>query len=90
MLDGRGLHQFASSETMQYLFEGTGNPHAGSMRGYQRLVESGKEEPITHADHYHTNFAYDAAYSKECVLKSTVYHMKKYLIACYVIMKNGN
>ena len=64
-----GFTSFASSETMQYLFEGTGNPHAGSMRGYQRLVESGKEEPMaTHADHYHTNFAYGrAAYSKGAV-----------------------
>jgi len=64
-----GFTSFASSETMQYLFEGTGNPHAGSMRGYQRLVESGKEEPMaTHADHYHTNFAYGrTAYSKGAV-----------------------
>lgn len=64
-----GFTSFASSETMQYLFEDTGNPHAGSMRGYQRLVESGKEEPMaTHADHYHTNFAYGrAAYSKGAV-----------------------
>ena len=64
-----GFTSFASSETMQNLFEDTGNPHAGSMRGYQRLVESGKEEPMaTHADHYHTNFAYGrAAYSKGAV-----------------------
>jgi len=64
-----GFTSFASSETMQYLFESTGNPHTGSMRGYQRLVDSGKEEPMaTHADHYHTNFAYGrAAYSKGAV-----------------------
>jgi aminopeptidase N len=64
-----GFTSFASSETMQYLFEGSDNPHAGSMRGYQRLVESGKEEPMaTHADHYHTNFAYGrASYSKGAV-----------------------
>ena len=64
-----GFTSFASSETMQNLFEDTGNPHAGSMRGYQRLVESGKVEPMaTHADHYHTNFAYGrAAYSKGAV-----------------------
>ncbi|MEC8141771.1 MAG: M1 family metallopeptidase [Bacteroidota bacterium] len=64
-----GFTSFASSETMQYLFKDTGNPHAGSMRGYQRLVESGEEEPMaTHADHYHTNFAYGrAAYSKGAV-----------------------
>ena len=64
-----GFTSFASSETMQHLFESTGNPHNGSMNGYIRLVESGKEEPMaTHADHYHTNFAYGrAAYSKGAV-----------------------
>jgi hypothetical protein len=64
-----GFTSFASSETMQYLFQTTGNPHNGSLNGYIRLVESGKEEPMaTHADHYHTNFAYGrAAYSKGAV-----------------------
>lgn len=64
-----GFTSFASSETMQHLFQTTGNPHNGSLNGYIRLVESGKEEPMaTHADHYHTNFAYGrAAYSKGAV-----------------------
>tara|TARA_B100000989_G_C19532632_1_gene470968 strand:- start:4787 stop:6700 length:1914 start_codon:yes stop_codon:yes gene_type:complete len=64
-----GFTSFASSETMQYLFGSADNPHSGSMRGYQQLVDSGKEEPMaTHADHYHTNFAYGrAAYSKGAV-----------------------
>ncbi len=41
-------------------------PFSASQRSYKRLVESGLEEPMsTHADHYHTNFAYGvAAYTK--------------------------
>ncbi len=37
-------------------------PFAGSYRSYNRLVNSGKIEPLTtHADHYHTNWAYGTA-----------------------------
>ena len=80
---------------MQYLFEGTGNPHAGSMRGYQRLVESGKEEPMaTHADHYHTNFAYGrAAYSKGAVYLNQIRYIigeEAFRSGMLDIMKNGN
>jgi hypothetical protein len=38
------------------------NPFASTYRGYQNLVESTKEEPLsTHADHYSTNYAYSMA-----------------------------
>ncbi|MBK6263940.1 M1 family metallopeptidase [Marivirga sp. S37H4] len=65
-----GFTSFASSETMNVIMEqGQDNPQAGNYRGYKALAESGYEEPMsTHADHYHTNFAYGrAAYSKGAV-----------------------
>ena len=42
------------------------DPHSGSYGTYERLVASGKEEPLsTHADHFNTNFGYSiAAYVK--------------------------
>lgn len=42
------------------------NPLKGAYLGYERLVKSGLEEPLsTHADHFHTNTAYgSASYSK--------------------------
>lgn len=65
-----GFTSFASAETMNHLFDrGSDFPYAGSYRGYQFIVESGIEEPLTtHADHYNTNRAYSvAAYSKGAV-----------------------
>lgn len=64
-----GFASFASAETMAHLFNRNGNPHSGSYRSYNFIVESGEEEPlITHADHYNTNRAYGvAAYSKGAV-----------------------
>lgn len=65
-----GFTVYASAETMDHLFErGAEFPYSGSYNGYYRLVASGLEEPMsTHADHYHTNFAYGrAAYSKGAV-----------------------
>ncbi|GAA5022758.1 peptidase M1 [Marivirga lumbricoides] len=62
-----GFTSFASSETMNVIMEqGEQNPQAGNYRGYLSLAKSEYEEPMsTHADHYHTNFAYGrAAYSK--------------------------
>ncbi|CAN5899978.1 M1 family metallopeptidase [soil metagenome] len=40
--------------------------HPDAYNGYFRLVESGREEPLTtHSDHYNSNFAYSiASYSK--------------------------
>lgn len=48
------------------LNENKENPHAGSYRGYRTIVERGYEESLsTHADRYHTNWAYGtASYSK--------------------------
>ena len=48
------------------LDEGKENPHAGSYRGYRSIVTKGYEESLsTHADRYHTNWAYStASYSK--------------------------
>ncbi|WP_296634839.1 M1 family metallopeptidase [Polaribacter sp.] len=50
----------------QILNENKENPHAGSYRGYRTIVERGYEESLsTHADRYHTNWAYGtASYSK--------------------------
>ncbi|WP_232835030.1 M1 family metallopeptidase [Pleomorphovibrio marinus] len=63
-----GFTSYASSLTMAHIFseQPSENPHRGSFAGYQRLVESGLEEPLaTHADHFHTNVAYgSAAYAK--------------------------
>ena len=48
------------------LAEGNENPHAGSYESYKMIVERGYEESLsTHADRYHTNWAYGtASYSK--------------------------
>ncbi len=62
-----GFTSFASSETMNVIMnQGQDNPQSGNYRGYKSLATSAYEEPMsTHADHYHTNFAYGrAAYSK--------------------------
>jgi Peptidase family M1 domain len=47
----------------------TETPWADAQSGYERLVESGNEEPLTtHADHFETNFGYGlAAYVKGAV-----------------------
>src|SRR5690606_6253022 len=61
------------------------NPFKNSYRGYQYIVQSGKEQPLsTHADRYAYNAAYSvAAYSKrseerrvgkECKSRRTTYH----------------
>ncbi|WP_194777694.1 M1 family metallopeptidase [Pararhodonellum marinum] len=66
-----GFTSFATNETMAAIFseKPSGFPQLGSYVGYLRLVDSGKEEPLsTHADHYDTNMAYGAAsYSKGAV-----------------------
>ncbi|TXC78469.1 M1 family metallopeptidase [Luteibaculum oceani] len=62
-----GFTTFASGIVMDQLLERkTFNPHTRSIGGYVRLVESGKQEPLsTHADFFHTNFAYGvSSYSK--------------------------
>jgi len=76
-----GFTSFASARVMNYLREKgaiAGAPaefaHAGSYAGYNNLVGSGVEEPMTtHADHFNTNFAYgQAAYSKGAVFLSQI------------------
>ncbi len=63
-----GFTSYASSLVMANILsdEPSDDPHRGAFASYQRLVESGLEEPLaTHADHFHTNVAYGAAaYSK--------------------------
>ncbi|TDB67848.1 M1 family metallopeptidase [Arundinibacter roseus] len=61
-----GFTTYAQNEVIKELFPSRNNPHYGSYISYQRLVESGLEEPMTtHSDHYNTNRAYStAAYSK--------------------------
>lgn len=56
-----GFTEFASSKTMAHLFPDSqeGDPHSGCYMGYFRIVEAGKDEPMsTHADHYKTNYAH--------------------------------
>jgi len=71
-----GFTSYASAETMNWLKaegylpgDAVANPHAGTLRGYKNLVDSGREEPLTtHADHFDTNFGYGlASYVKGAV-----------------------
>ena len=68
-----GFTSYASTRIMNHLRkkklipgEPSDTPFIGSQKSYIRLVQSGFEEVMsTHADHYHTNFAYGvAAYTK--------------------------
>ncbi len=63
-----GFTQYASSITMDQLFppKTEEDPHNSAYQGYFRLVDAGKDEPMsTHGDHYTTNFAYGVnAYNK--------------------------
>jgi hypothetical protein len=54
------------------------NPFEGTYQGYVALATSGKEEPMsTHADHYHTNYAY----SLDAYVKGAVFmHQLGYVI----------
>lgn len=56
-----GFTSYAGDFVMDSIWKGF-TPFEGSYRSYFRLVESGKQEPLTtHADHYHTNRAYGTA-----------------------------
>ena len=56
-----GFTSYAGDFVMDSIWNGF-TPFEGSYRSYYRLVESGKQEPLTtHADHYHTNRAYGTA-----------------------------
>lgn len=62
-----GFTTFASSIVMDKLLgKNEANPHTSSIGSYLRLVSAGKQEPLaTHADFFHTNFAYGvSSYSK--------------------------
>ncbi|WPR76850.1 M1 family metallopeptidase [Algoriphagus sp. NG3] len=64
-----GFTSYATSLAMSAIYQASEDPLKGSYSGYYRLVNSGKEEPMsTHADHYNTNAAYSiASYSKGAV-----------------------
>jgi len=54
-----GFTSYASALTMAHIYEEDNNPFLNSFKSYKKLVDSGKEEPLTtHADFFHTNFAY--------------------------------
>lgn len=63
----------------------TFTPYQGSYRSYFRLLESGKQEPLTtHADHYETNRAYGtASYSMGLIFV----HQLSYIIGQEKLMK---
>jgi len=60
-----GFTSYASARIMANLFErseASADVHASAKRGYLRLTQSGKEEPLsTHADHFNQNRAHSAA-----------------------------
>ncbi len=66
-----GFTEYVSEELMDYLFDNQREPHPqiDHFEAYFRLVDSGREEPLTtHADHFNFNRAYyTAAYSKGAV-----------------------
>ncbi|MEX0779841.1 MAG: M1 family metallopeptidase [Balneolales bacterium] len=61
-----GFTSYASSYTMQHLFNTQGDPLRNSYLRYFSIVDAGLEEPLlTHSDHFATNFAFSvASYSK--------------------------
>ena len=66
-----GFTEFGENLTMDFLFNESKslNPHEGNYKSYLRLVESGREEPLSiHADHFdRTRTYYSAIYAKGCV-----------------------
>ena len=63
-----GFTNYAGNEAYNKVMfpNGKADPHKGAFISYVKLAKSGKEEPMsTHADHFHTNYAYgQASYSK--------------------------
>jgi hypothetical protein len=77
-----GFTAFVDDEAFKHVFYPDSDYVAqlNAYKGYYRLALSGKEEPMsTHADHYHTNYAYGgAAYRKGSVyLKQLEYIVGK-------------
>ncbi len=73
-----GFTDFASNESMAYMFNDTNPLHQASYGGYFALVKSGLQEPLSqHGDHYTTNRAYGtASYNMGTVFL----HQLKYII----------
>jgi len=56
-----GFAQYSTARVWAYLNNTTGFAQANNYNSYFNLAKSSKEEPLsTHADHFNTNFAYDA------------------------------
>ncbi|MEM6642879.1 MAG: M1 family metallopeptidase [Bacteroidota bacterium] len=64
-----GFTTYAQDKTLAFIRGKGGHGQEGNYAAYQRLTQSGKEEPMsTHADQYETNYAYSrAAYIKGAV-----------------------
>ena len=65
-----GFTSYISNRCMNHIMDlNRENPHKGSYNSYYRLVQSGKEQPLTtHADRYEYNRAYGvSAYSKGAI-----------------------
>lgn len=65
-----GFTSYISNRCMNHIMDlNRENPHKGSYSSYYRLVQSGKEQPLTtHADRYEYNRAYGvSAYSKGAI-----------------------
>lgn len=60
-----GFAEYAGAKVMQELFPKEGDPHAGSITGYFRLLDDDDHEPPSvHADHFISNRVYsNTAYS---------------------------
>jgi hypothetical protein len=73
-----GFTDFASNESMAFMFNENNALHQGSYAGYFALVKSGLQEPASqHGDHFTTNRAYGiSAYS----LGTVFLHQLKYII----------
>jgi hypothetical protein len=73
-----GFTDFASNESMKFMFQDKNPLHSGSYAGYFDLVKSGLQEPASqHSDHFSTNRAYGtAAYNMGTVFL----HQLKYII----------
>lgn len=70
--------EFINNEGLLSKRKTTSNPFEGTYTAYSTLAKSGKEEPLTtHADHFHTNYAYSVA---SYVKGSVFLHQLGYII----------
>lgn len=73
-----GFTSFAEDNTLAYIMNTSGNPHAASYKSYFRWVATGEEEPMTtHSDYFSSNMAYSrGSYTKGAIaLKQLSYVM---------------